>query len=401
MSHKSSILSNTIYQLLAKAIAVLLTLLSTTFIIRLGGSNLFGQYTKALALITIGFTAIDFGLNAEAVRSMKGSVSARRQVLANTLLARTLLALATILTLNILILILPTGYSGEIKSVFWLGSLAIIFQGFYTSANAWFQRHLEYWRGSLAVVLATIFGTVLTLYFLFNSPSLQNILLAFTLGYMAMGIGSLLLLSPNFPKAFSLQNSLSHLKKSLILGGILILSVIASKLDVIILGIFRSSSIVGEYGFAYRVFDVAIILPVFVMNSVYPMLITAGKKKKKALINSSLKSLTLIGLAGAIVLYPLAPLIYLVKPGLDVSVSTFRILILFLPLFYASAPLMWQLIEKKREKALLMLYLLAATLNALLNLIFVPVYGPSASALLTGVTELFILIGLLYTRKKQ
>ncbi|RLB76756.1 MAG: hypothetical protein DRH24_17365 [Deltaproteobacteria bacterium] len=396
----SVILSNTLAQLVAKGVAVILTLLSTTYIIRLGGSELFGEYTKALALITIGFTAIDFGLNAQAVRSMKGSLSSQRQVLASTLLARLILALITILILNILIFILPGGYSSEIKSIFWLGSLAILFQGLYTSSNAWFQRHLEYWRSSLAIIFATTLGTALTIYYLLTSPTLKHLLLAFTIGYFVMGLTSLFLLNPNLPRQFSFTNSLSHLKKSLLLGGILILSVIASKLDVIILGIFRSSNIVGEYGFAYRVFDVAIILPVFVMNTVYPLLVTASVRKKQSLINSSLKTLTIIGFLGILFLYPLAPLIYLVKPGLNISVSTFRILILFLPLFYASAPLMWQLIEAKREKSLLILYFLAALLNTILNLVFVPHYGVTASALLTGVTELFILIGLLTLRKK-
>lgn len=395
-----AIITNTLAQLVAKAVAVLLTLLSTTYIIRLGGSELFGEYTKALALITIGFTAIDFGLNAAAVRSMKGSLESRRQVLASTLLARLLLSFIAIIIVNLVILVLPGSYSGEIKSIFWLGSLAILFQGLYTSSNAWFQRHLEYWRSSLAVVIATTFGTILTLYYLFTSPTLEHILLAFTLGYFVMGAISLLLLSSNLPRQFSLASALSHLNKSLLLGSILILSVIASKLDVIILGIFRGSSVVGEYGFAYRVFDVAIILPIFVMNTVYPLMVTASSSIKSALIKSSLKNLTFLGIIGTLVLYPLAPLIHLVKPGLDLSVSTFRILILFLPLFYASAPLMWQLIEAKKESLLLWLYLFAALLNTTLNLVLVPHYGATASALLTGVTELFILIGLLQLRKK-
>ena len=396
MAQTSPILTNTLAQLIAKGVAVLLTLLSTTYIIRLGGSELFGEYTKALALITIGFTAIDFGLNASAVRSMTGSQQHRQQVLANTLLSRLLLSLIAVLTLNFIVFLLPHNYSGQIRNIFWLGTIAILFQGFYTSSNAWFQRHLEYWRGSLAIILSTIFGTVLTIYYLFTSPTLEHILLAFTLGYSLMGLTSLILLRSNLPHKYSLTGALSHLKKSLLLGFILILSVLASKLDVIILGIFRNASIVGEYGFAYRVFDVAIILPVFVMNTVYPMMIGSSKKDKKRLISSSLKNLTILGVLGALILYPLAPLIHLVKPGLDLSVSTFRILVLFLPLFYASAPLMWQLIEARREKSLLILYFLSAILNATLNLVFVPRYGAAASAVFTGVTELFILIGLIY-----
>ena len=67
-----SIFSNTVAQLFAKFISAGLTLVTTVIIIRLAGASLYGDLTKSLVLVAIGFTAIDFGLNAEAVRQIGG-----------------------------------------------------------------------------------------------------------------------------------------------------------------------------------------------------------------------------------------------------------------------------------------------------------------------------------------
>lgn len=396
--------SNVLAQLLAKTVAVLLTFLSTFYIIRLGGTELFGNFTKSLALIAIGFIAIDFGLNAEAVRSMRGLFVNQRKILLQTILVRLLLSVFAILVINLVIYLLPGGYTPEIKRVFWVGSLAILFQGLYTSANVWFQRRLSYWKTTISTITGTFVGTLLTYYATTHSPSLFNLLATSSLGYLVMGGLSLVLLRP-FPLskkllASALRSSLSLVKRALPLGLVLLASILASKIDTIILGILRSSSEVGQYGFAYRIFDVALVLPTFVMNVIYPLLVEGDAARKKRLVISSSLGLGALALLGVIVLFVLAPFLTLVRPELTLSVSSLRLLSLSLPLFYLTAPLMWFLIERRLEKPLLLVYLIAAFFNGLANLLLIPSYGSLASALLTGATELIILIGLLVIRRR-
>lgn len=390
-----TIFLNTLAQLVAKGVAVLLTLLFTFFFLRQAGPELFGEYSKVLALVTIGFTAIDFGLNAHVVRQMSSSTTNQEQLLLDTILARLLLSLLAYLALNLLVLFLPGGYSGSVRHVFWFASLAIVFQGLFTSANAWFQHTLSYWKSSLVTIISTLLGTSLSILVLFHSPTLASIYLATLLGYLAMGALPYLLIRP-LHLTFSLSRSLSLLKSSLTLGTLLVLSVLASKIDVVLLGVFRTSAEVGYYSFAYRVFDVALVLPVFVMNSVYPLLL---RDKSAKLIHKTTSSLLLLGLLGSAVLYVAAPLLLLVKPDLFGSVTTLRLLSLSLPLFYLTAPLMWELISASYEKKLLYAYGFAALLNFILNYLLIPHYGIAAPALITAITELSILLSLLYIKK--
>lgn len=393
------IFSNTIAQLVAKFFGAGLTLLTTYYTIRLAGLDLYGDLTKILVLVAVGFTAIDFGLNAEGLRSSRTEPDMHRS-LGIILLTRLLLSCLIIGILNLVIIFLPGGYSPEVKSVFWLGSLAIIFQGIYTSGNAWFQYKLSYWRSTISVVVGSLIGTILTFYYLKYAPSLSNFVLATTLGYLSMAVTTLLLL-PLPLRSFDIRHSLFSvlplLRRSLPLGLILITSVIAAKIDTILLGIFRLSGEVGQYGFAYRIFDVILVLPVFVMNAIYPLSLRENLGSgRPTLIDRTAKYLALIGALTAIFAWQVAPFLSLVKPGLTVSISVLRILALALPLFYVTAPLMWGLIAQKRDKAVLLVYSCAVLINFLLNCFFIPSFGAVAAAWNTLLTELFIFVALLY-----
>lgn len=391
------IASNTAAQLLAKFFGAGLTLLTTYATIRVAGLEVYGDLTKIFVLVAVGMTAIDFGLNASAIRTSRtpSLLNARfRQVL----LARFLLALCSALILNLTIFFLPGGYSPEVKRIFWLGSLSIIFQGFYTSSNLYFQYHLYFWRSTLSVVAGSLFGALLTFLFLSLSPSLYHLVLATTLGYALLSVVSLLLLPrPLLRSLPPLRSALRALRTSLPLGLILLLSVLASKIDTILLGIFRSSSEVGEYGFAYRIFDVILVLPVFTMNVVYPLLTHApSSAASRTLLRQTTLTMGVLSVAIAALVWTLAPTLLYLKAGMFLSVTTLRYLILALPLFYLTAPLMWHLISRKKDKFVLFTYSLALVFNFVLNYFLIPAYGAPAAALVTGATELLIYLTLLY-----
>lgn len=391
-----AVASNTMAQLVAKFFGAGLTLLTTYFTIRLAGLPLYGDLTKILVMVAIGFTIIDFGLNAEAVRY--GTTPARlRSVLGSVILARLFLSVLVIGILNLVIYFLPGGYSPAVKHIFWLGSLAIIFQGLFTSSNSYFQSTLSYWRSTVSVVAGSLSGTALTLYYLFTSPTLPHLVLANTLGYLVIALCSLLLL----PRPLTITHQplaiIVLLRRALPLGLILIASVLASKVDTVILGIFRSSSEVGEYGFAYRIFDVILVLPVFVMNSLYPLLIRRqGNSSLAPLVRRTTLAMGTLGIIVAILLWLSAPLVLYVRPELTLSIQILRILAFATPFFYVTAPLMWALISARRDQAVLWVYLAAAIFNTCANLVFVPSHGATAAALATGATELLIFLSLLY-----
>ena len=61
---------------------------------------------------------------------------------------------------------------------------------------------------------------------------------------------------------------------------------------------------------------------------------------------------------------------------------------------------MWALITVKKQNLLAIFYGLSMVLNISLNLIFIPRYGFMAAAIITGLTELFVLLLTGYTSLK-
>ncbi len=389
-----NIASNTLAQLTAKFFGAGLALLTTFFTIRIAGLDLYGDLSKILVLVALGFTAIDFGLNADAVRRATDA-SSMLQLTRRVLLARLVLALIAIIVLNTFVFLLPGGYSPEVKSLFWVASVGIIFQCIYTSGNAYFQYSMNYWHSTISVVLGTVVTTLLTLYYLNSFPTLSSLTLAITAGYLIMAVSTIILLPRTLLKDLHLRDLkgvVPTLFRSSTLGAILIFSILSSKVDTILLGVFRTSSEVGQYAFAYRIFDVILVLPVFVMNSLYPLML----KHKESLLLPTLKTLGSLGMLAGIATYILAPLIIYIKPELGLSITSLRILSLSLPVFYLTAPLMWDLVAKSRDGLVLKIYIIAAFLNFSTNLWAIPHYGVVAAAITTGATELLIFISLLY-----
>ena len=389
-----AVASNTVAQLVSKFFGAGLTFIITVLIIRLASPTVFGDLTKSLVLIGLGFTLADFGLNAVTVRSLgmgKGLV----KEFSTLLYARLSLSLIILITLNLALYLLPDAYSLSIRGVFLLGSVSLIFQGIYTTCNAIFQHQQNYWLSTISTVLGTTVSAGLTYYYLVTSPTLAHFLLATTIGYFVMAVTSLGLVGIK-PVSIKSVGIVRLLKAAAPLGAILLASVAGSKLDTLVLGSYWPSSVVGEYGFAYRIFDVLLVVPVFLTNALYPHLVLVKKHTSHALLKTGLGAMFLAGLLLALISYLSSPLLNIIRPGLNDAIQSIKLLSLGLPFFFTTAPLMWYLIAQSLEKKVLYTYLFAMFFNLIANLLFVPIYGLSASAIITGLTELLIFTTLLY-----
>lgn len=398
---KYKIINNASIQFIGKVISSGLTFISSFLIIRLIGTALYGDITKITALLAISFTALDFGINAYVVRFISDKDKhEQKQAITNLILLRIVTSLLIIFATNLIVFALPSttgiGYTPQIKQAFILASFSILFHALYTSCNAVFQHELRYDKSVLASSLGTITSFSLTIWFLLHSPTLSRLIGSITAGYFVTGLTSLYLARSWLTTDYSFKKSLGILKQSLPIGAVLILSIIANKSDVIIQGLFRRASEIGEYGFAYKIFDFALVIPVFTMNAIYPALLKPEitKEKKAKIRRVAISFLSILSAFGALFMIVASPLILLVKPNMFIAVKSLIILSLSLPFFYLTAPLMWILIARKKERKMIKVYAAAAFINLLGNYLLASSYGVLAAAALTIVTEAVILLGL-------
>jgi O-antigen/teichoic acid export membrane protein len=132
------------------------------------------------------------------------------------------------------------------------------------------------------------------------------------------------------------------------------------------------------------------------MNAIYPVMANyelriTNYEKYKNIIKHSSVFLIISSLILTVVLWTLAPYITLIKSDFAGSVVLFRLLILWLPLFYLSSLFMWVEIAQERLWGLVRVYSAGLIANFALNILLIPKFGSTAAAYTTGATELFIL----------
>ena len=162
---------------------------------------------------------------------------------------------------------------------------------------------------------------------------------------------------------------------------------------------------VATYSLPYKVFEVALVVPTFFMNSVFPVFVqklAANPQELKKVYLKTLKLLGGLGLCASLGSFVLAPLLIrlLGGSGFDQSVTVLRILSVGLAVFFLSQPTAYLIVTLDKQRYLPLVYVIGSIFNVSLNLVLIPQYGFYASAFLTWISELVILALLGYFARK-
>jgi O-antigen/teichoic acid export membrane protein len=155
---------------------------------------------------------------------------------------------------------------------------------------------------------------------------------------------------------------------------------------------------VALYGMAYRVFENLLVLPAFLMNAVYPIMlqtVTEGADHLARLMWKVLLASVVGSLLLAAVIWWLAPDIIAIlsrhNSQFEPSIAALRWLMVGLPFFFVSNILVWTIVTLDHKRWLPLAYAVAGVFNVSLNVWLIPQYGFMAAAIITGLTELVIL----------
>jgi len=194
---------------------------------------------------------------------------------------------------------------------------------------------------------------------------------------------------------------------SLPLGMIAIFSQIMANIDKVILALnplsnhlgYSNLQAVGIYGLAYKFFDVGLVLPTYLMNAAFPIFVRTQRNDKDRLKHLAKKlglSLVGISLLLSVIGFFLSPWVlsfFSSGSDLDGSILSLRILLFGLPVFYLSALLIWLAVAMEKQKQLVLVYFISALTNLVLNLWLVSNFGFIASAWITILSEIIIVLG--------
>lgn len=319
---------------------------------------------------------------------------------------RKLLGLRLLLsTFLILVAIVTAVFMPEeilFKRLIFIGVLgAVLGQAVFVTANAIFQAKLRY---DLSVIVSAIYSvtTLLAVYIISATyPTLEALMFGYLIGWALMLLASLLLvkkfisqLAPLFDFEFIKKTFLHAWPISLTL----LLNVIYFRIDTFLLSYFKTLSDVGIYNLSFSLFQAGLVLPTFIMNGYYPLMIKSFENNKavfrKQLLNSSLLMLGLGLLGTGITIFFGQFFIDLITGGQGFvgSNAALQLLGLSFPVFFVSSLLMWVLVTLKKYKTMVVIYLVGLVFNVVLNIYFIPQYSYLATSAVTSLSEYLILL---------
>ncbi len=386
---KKIIAKNTISQLVGKVIGAGTAFVVSLVVARQFGAVGYGEFTKITTYVAFFFLIADFGLNAIYLQKFQ------EKSMWETLLGLRIIGGILLIFLSLgLLAFFPQGtsqgYTSFVRFGIMIFSPAILFQGLITSANAIFQKYLRYDLATIAIAA----GSAVTLAVLFlpvTRGSLGGVIaiLAGSVGTALIGLWLTRTFIPTHRIVFQPSYLARLFLPTIPLGLTLLFNLVYFRADSVILTLTRSTTEVGIYGLAYKVFEVPLVVPTFFMNAVYPLLLKRTHNVPYILRQSFLV-LSIGSVITAAALWLGAPLLSVIRSDFAASVDTLRVLSVGLPFFFLSAITMWALIARKKQGILAVIYACLMVFNIAVNMWLIPVYGYIAAAWTTVLSEALV-----------
>jgi O-antigen/teichoic acid export membrane protein len=382
----------------SQIITYLMGFFITMYSARYLGAEGFGIISLALAITGILVVFTDLGLGTLTVREVARDKSLVDKYTSNVAVIKLLLALFTFVLTVVIVYIF--GYSDEIKLVVYIITGSTLINAFSGIFYPIFQSYEKMEFQSIANVLNSsimLIGAFLVIVYNLGIYYFATLYLVSNI-VVFIFIVSVYVREFQFP---SFNIDLGFWKPTLMmalpLSLVSIFSLIAYRVDTILLSLLKGSTVVGWYSASYRLMEVFLFLPGVFATAVFPVfssLHLSSHETLKLSYQKSFKYLALLSVPVAVGTTVLAPEIVLLiyKNAFTPSIIILQILIWAIPITFLNYIFGTILPAMNRQNVLLKVTFLSMIFNISLNLVLIPTYSYMGAAVVTVATELFIFI---------
>lgn len=358
----------------------------------------YGKYTLVNSFVGIFAFLPDLGIGLIVIREIAKNRKKANVYLGNSLLLNIFFAFITLLIIFIIKgWVIPSSSTDYLVVI---ASLTLFFSIIRTAPVFYFEGTER--MGTAA--LLTSLNTVLLLFGAFVlfklGLGLPGIFWGMLLGTIAsIIIAWALMVRYVVPKVkFEKKLATYFFLQGLPLGMAAFASLVYSNVDSVILGRMLGDRSVGIYNAATPfAFSLIQLLNVPFVMAIYPALTRIGRKNPKRFNRAVLKSLGVIALWS----FPTAIFVSLASPIIiplifghkyESAIPVLEILVFFVPFASLSALLYKVLIVIKKQKIYLIVSLIGAAINIILNLFLIPLWGVYGAAFTEIITQFVLFI---------
>ncbi|MBT3864938.1 flippase [Candidatus Peregrinibacteria bacterium] len=416
MSIARKILSNTLWQILGKAIVAILSVAVVKIVTNYLTIEGYGEYAIVYEFLAFFGIAADMGLFTIAVKEMSQDEKKIQKIIGNVLSLRTGLVITTVMVGVVAAFLIPKYQGTRIPIGITIATLTTIFTILNGTITSVLQTKLKMHIASIAQIIGKFAQVGYMLYIVLIAFPKAVGAEATDLGFyhllVAGVIGNLVMLLITHSQVrkitplkyeFDIKLWKEVLIKAVPFGLALILNTIYFRIDSILISLIQGQTQVGIYAVAMRVLEAFAIIPLFFMNSVLPVLTRALKEnmeKARRIIMYSFNFLTAISvpmLVGAFILaYPIVFIVsspeFLsrIEEGFYGSDVALQILMFALVFQFISTLFSFVLIAINKQSKILYINAVGVLLNITGNLIVIPIYGFIGAAVTSVVSQFFI-----------
>ncbi len=423
MSTARKIFSNTVVQILGKVVIAVFSIFAVKILTNYLSPETYGEYNTVYIYLAFFSIIADLGIYTIAVREMAKNEEKVPLIIGNILSIRTLLATLSIGGACFAAFFIPQYQNTVIPLgilISGIGTVIALINGVLVSV---FQTYLKMQYATLSLIVGKVVSVlglaVIAFGLLPKEQFVSNPILADYGFYLTILVGivssiSMVLVTLFYSKRivtitykFNLDVWKRLMKESLPYGIALILGTIYIRVDGLMLSLLlgeKASAQVGLYSTATKVIEVINVLPILFMSTVLPVMtryLEDKNEKIRELLRYSFSFLFALGLpifiGLAVMSYQIIYLIsspeYLTDYALGFIGSDWALKVLSGALFvsFINNLFIYLLVSVDQQKKLLLINSGAVLLNILLNACTIPFWGFQASAVITVVSEVFVL----------
>lgn len=361
-------------------------------------------------------TIVEFGLGVLLTREVARDASAARRLFGLTLSMRLLLTLcaavpAAALLIGVYGLLGSLGLAEAIDRVgqqaIWIMLLTLLPSAYSGAVTALYNAAERMEVPALIEVVTAVLGLVARLAALWLGLGIIGLAWAsvgvtFVTALIFLGLQMRDFFAPSLAWDMGEVRRLGAMALPLMLNNLL--NAVFFRFDLFIIkanGGGQGNLLTTQYDMAYKLINIAMILPPILIFAVFPLLARRAESDRVALLraqNLTLKVLLLLAFPVAVTLSVLAtPLVLLVNGAqasqyLPISAHVLAILAWFLPLSFVNGLLQYVLIALNRQHAITRAFGIGAAFNLIANLLLIPHYGLYAASVITILSELVLLM---------
>lgn len=378
----------------------------TIAIARYLGVNDYGILSFAISFTVLLGMGTDIGMSALATKEISQDRSRTQKYINNIIPFKIVLSICLfILTALILVLL---GYDKLVIEVTLIMSIETIFICMNNFLGAIFQAHEDQKVQSIGSLTSSILLVLLTIVIIYFDLGIIFVALSYAFSYFVF----MLILSININKRFGFPKFEMDLsfwkktaKKAIPFGLSIFFYTIYFSIDVVMIQFLSGDYPTGLYNAAYKIISVFTAFYVIYTNVIFPLmskLYTEDENLLKLSFEQSVKYSLLL-------LLPICIGIYLYSPYLINLIYSSEYALASVPMQILAWTIVFMFINGVtssllnsigKEVSVTKIYVVAAAFNIILNYFMIPIYSYNGAAMTTVLSEILILILMLYSISK-